>query len=661
MRDLYTYTLGPDQFAAAIGRNSTRAFERMHTRALVNVASVALVLSLAALAADPFTEGRLLGSAGVSMGALAAFAAVCGFLAVFARHSGLQLLLRRSTFAQGPWKVGVDDDGLWLQGSHGETFTRWSGWKAVEEHGGLVLLFNDDVNVHPIPFSAFESPGERREFIDHVRAKIAAQPGEMRAVGRSAAAPAQAEAAPIQFAPGFRTLLEAGVRIATFRPVVLGQLDVTWVQVLAIVLVSLLPPIAFSLATVGAEGYVAWHFLPAVLFHVPMLLLGAIVLAQLVGRTGSVSPLLAGALLAWTMIDFLSLGIWLAALEWGADSIAVNMAFYYAPIAWFTIAVIRLALSFAPAPGPRVAWVFAAAVIFLALPLGGVHRERSLWSFDYERQAARGGGPARPVAATSEDVFYRQPELLSESLAAVKPGRKGVVDVFLVGVAGYGQQDVFMREVDSVAKLFRERFDAEGHIVQLVNNPKTMRQHPVASATSLEAALKRVAGAMDGDEDVLVLFLTSHGSQDHNFTVQLWPLELRQITPSMLREMLDRSGIRNRVVIVSACYSGGFVRQLEGEDTLVIAAAAPDRNSFGCTNEADWTYFGKAYFDEALRQTTSFTQAFEIARPLIEARERKDKFEPSMPQISLGVGMKGKLEELEQQLAGAPAGPTASR
>ena len=83
------------------------------------------------------------------------------------------------------------------------------------------------------------------------------------------------------------------------------------------------------------------------------------------------------------------------------------------------------------------------------------------------------------------------------------------------------------------------------------------------------------------------------------------------------------------MVIVSACYAGGFVRQLEDENTLVIAAAAPDRNSFGCTNEADWTYFGKAYFDEALRQTTSFTRAFEIARPLIEARERKDKYEPS--------------------------------
>ena len=460
-------------------------------------------------------------------------------------------------------------------------------------------------------------------------------------------------------APDLRSLLETGVRIATLRRVAPSQLEVTWAQVLGLVLASLLPPIAFSLATVGSQGHLAWHFLPAVLFHVPMMLLGVIVIAHLIGRASHVSPLLAGALLAWTLIDFLSLAVWLAAQEWAGENGAVNMAFYYAPIAWLAIALVRLALSFAPALGSRAAWVFAAAVLFVGLPLGAVHRERSLWSFDYERQAASGAKPARPATAASEDVFYRQPGLLREALAAVKPGRKGVVDVFLVGVAGYGQQDVFMREVDSVATLFRERFRAEGHIIQLVNNPKAMRQHPVASATSLEAALQSVASAMNGDEDVLVLFLTSHGSQDHSFTVQLWPLELRQITPPMLRAMLDRSGIRNRVVIVSACYSGGFVRQLEEEHTLVITAAAPNRNSFGCSNEADWTYFGKAYFDEALRQTPSFTRAFEIARPLIEAREKKDKYEPSMPQMSLGMGMKAKLEELERQLGPGPA-PTAS-
>src|SRR5258708_20806817 len=154
-----------------------------------------------------------------------------------------------------------------------------------------------------------------------------------------------------------------------------------------------------------------------------------------------------------------------------------------------------------------------------------------------------------------------------------------------------------MREVEAVTRLFKERFAAEGQATPVGHNPKRALATPIASATSLRAALKRVGEAMDKDEDVLVLFLTSHGSQSHRFSLDLWPMSFKELDPATLRAALDESGIRNRVVIVSACYSGGFVEPLRNPDTLVITAAAPDRTPFGCSNEADWTYFGKAYFD----------------------------------------------------------------
>jgi hypothetical protein len=654
MRDLYSYSLSPDQFVAAVRRVTARMGERMHTRWFAEITAALFLVAVVAVAAHPLTDGRLLGAIGIQPGWLAAIAVACGMLSIFARHHGILLVLRRSTLEPGAWQLGVDDEGLWSQGPHGESFTRWSGWQSVEEHRDLVLLYHDNAHVQPIPFAAFATPEERREFIAHVRAKIAAQPGEMRQPGARPVAPQPGRplSEPIAFAPGFRTLLDTAVKIATFRRIAQSQLAVTWVQILGIVLVTLVPPFAFALASVGEAGHLAWKHLPEVVFHVPMMLIAAIMVAHLIGRIVYVAPLFAAALLAWAVIDLFSLGLWVAARPWLDDHTAANMAFYYVPIAWLALAVTRLALSFVPAPSARPVWVLLACALFIALPMGGVWRERSLWSYDYGRPDPEQARAARAsaMAAASEESFYRQPEILRRELSALQPGRKGVVDVFLVGVAGYGQQDVFMREVDSVAALFRERFDADGHIVTLVNNPKTVLKQPVASATSLEAALKRVAQAMDGEEDVLVLFLTSHGSNDHQFTMQLWPLDLKQITPHMLRQMLDASGIKHRVVIVSACYAGGFIRQLEGENTLVIAAAAPDRNSFGCSNEADWTYFGKAYFDQALRQTASFTRAFEIARPLIEERERSGNHEPSNPQISLGAAVKVKLEELERQL-----------
>jgi hypothetical protein len=219
-------------------------------------------------------------------------------------------------------------------------------------------------------------------------------------------------------------------------------------------------------------------------------------------------------------------------------------------------------------------------------------------------------------------------------------------------MAGYANQDVFMREVDSVSRLFRERFDTEGRTVRLVNNARTVAEVPIASVTSLKATLARLSQVMDRDEDVLFLYMTSHGSQDHHFSLDFWPMRFNTLDPATLRKLLDDSGIRRRVIVVSACYAGGFIEPLKDENSLIITAAARDRNSFGCSNEADYTYFGKAYFDEALRETYSFVEAFEKAKPVIAEREKAAGFDGSNPQIFLGAKIGPALAAVEDRLAG---------
>ena len=56
--------------------------------------------------------------------------------------------------------------------------------------------------------------------------------------------------------------------------------------------------------------------------------------------------------------------------------------------------------------------------------------------------------------------------------------------------------------------------------------------------------------------------LTSHGSEDHEFYINQPPLPLDPLTPQRLRVALDASGIRWRVIVVSACYSGGYIEAL---------------------------------------------------------------------------------------------------
>jgi len=234
-----------------------------------------------------------------------------------------------------------------------------------------------------------------------------------------------------------------------------------------------------------------------------------------------------------------------------------------------------------------------------------------------------------------------------------------VTDVYVLTAALYGAEDVFMKEVGVIAELLERRFDASGRVLRLVNNPATLAEVPIATLTSLRRALGAIGEKMDPDEDVLVLYLSSHGSRQHRLSVDLSPLELEGIDPRALAQALAESGIRWRVIVISACYSGGYVEPLKNSQTLVITAAAATKQSFGCGAESDFTYLARALFDEELRKTLSFEEAFARARVSIAEREKAQGYVPSEPQIFVGDAIREKLKTLERRLA--PGAAAASR
>ena len=88
------------------------------------------------------------------------------------------------------------------------------------------------------------------------------------------------------------------------------------------------------------------------------------------------------------------------------------------------------------------------------------------------------------------------------------------------------------------------------------------------------------------------------------------------------------------------------------DDTLVMTAADADHTSYGCGRGSELTYFGRAMFDEQLRnQTFSFEAAHAAARRLIDEREKQagksDGY--SNPQIRVGAAMRERLAMLESQ------------
>jgi len=117
---------------------------------------------------------------------------------------------------------------------------------------------------------------------------------------------------------------------------------------------------------------------------------------------------------------------------------------------------------------------------------------------------------------------------------------------------------------------------------------------------------------------------------------------METLQPSNLAEMLGRTGIRSKVVVISACYSGIFIPRIADADTLVITAADAHHTSFGCQDKAKWTYFGDAFFNVALRRSNNLKDAFLLARSVVLKRELRQGFEPSHPQMAGG----GNVEPL---------------
>ncbi|PWF55308.1 C13 family peptidase [Massilia glaciei] len=241
----------------------------------------------------------------------------------------------------------------------------------------------------------------------------------------------------------------------------------------------------------------------------------------------------------------------------------------------------------------------------------------------------RNGEPADPgdqdrAGAAVETAIYTQRALLDKALAALLPERPGAIDMYLMAVGGDGAQEVFRRETDFVRAQFERDYGTAGRSLVLVNSRNTLATAPLATVAGIGEGLAALGARMDRDNDILFLFLTSHGSPGHELALQPPGVAVRQLAAAELGRQLRESGIRWKVVLVSACYAGGFIDHLKDEHTLVITAARRDRTSFGCADQNDFTYFGRAFFKEALPHSASFTEAFEKARALVRKWEADD-------------------------------------
>jgi hypothetical protein len=341
--------------------------------------------------------------------------------------------------------------------------------------------------------------------------------------------------------------------------------------------------------------------------------------------------------------------LWLAGdIPWLAarPMLATVLAVLYLAV----LAVRVVGAAFGPV---RRAPALVAIALVLASPwaLAWLDLDTRLWVPPEAEEAQSEDDPA-----AAEALLYDQPSRIAAVVARVTPSQPGAPRAYFVGFAGDADPEVFSRETQFARQAFAARFGSADRSVLLINDAGDRDSWPLASLSGLGQALKLLAARMDPEQDVLVLFLTSHGSQD-GLEVRNGSLPLAQLEPEDLRQVLDESGIRWRVVVVSACYAGVFIDALKNETTAVVTASDATHSSFGCQEDRELTWFGEAFLKDALPASDSLEEAFGKAARLIVQREDSAHEVHSNPQLYVGKLMRHKLTELESSRPAAAGNP----
>lgn len=251
-----------------------------------------------------------------------------------------------------------------------------------------------------------------------------------------------------------------------------------------------------------------------------------------------------------------------------------------------------------------------------------------------------GGRDENFVDIDPERLWTTQPLLVERALADIRPSNGVAGNAFLVTVAAGGIQDIFGREARVARSVLGRAFGAEHRTLLLANDEASLFKAPLAANSNLDATLVGVARKMDSSRDLAIIYLASHGNREGALSTDLPDYdELEAISAERLAQALQRAGIRRRIIIISACFAGSWIKPLATDDTIVIAASHANRASFGCSDDRELTYFGEALLKGKLKSGASLSESFEAARKTVNAWEADLSAPRSEPQAFVGKNM----------------------
>jgi hypothetical protein len=147
--------------------------------------------------------------------------------------------------------------------------------------------------------------------------------------------------------------------------------------------------------------------------------------------------------------------------------------------------------------------------------------------------------------------------------------------------------------------------------------------------------LQRIGALPARPGDRCLIFLTSHGERGAG----LWLARSNTaLSPDELAQALSRGcAAVPTVVVVSACYSGGFAAgKMLKPNRIVLTAARNDRPSFGCQVHRVYNFFDECLLG-ALPKSATWRAVANESRECVRRMERALGERPSEPQAYFGA------------------------
>ncbi|HTQ98601.1 MAG TPA: C13 family peptidase [Candidatus Acidoferrum sp.] len=235
--------------------------------------------------------------------------------------------------------------------------------------------------------------------------------------------------------------------------------------------------------------------------------------------------------------------------------------------------------------------------------------------------------------------------LITAALADSAVAAEGNTRWHVVLAAVGNEQNVFDNFVNDFAKLLKGHNDIASFTELHASNDERW------PASGLQALERTITALKPQEGEGCLIYLTGHGAPDGLAMSADTPMVF--VRPTRMESMLNSCAGRPTILVVSACFSGVYVKPgITRPERIVLTASAPNLTSFGCSNNLRYTFFDQCFIDAWPHHDNWGTLADDV-KSCVNTTERRGNFPASNPQVFFGPNMRAlALPALETRSAG---------